>query len=149
MKIAIYQGPGIALDVAANIHTIGMQAERASRERARLLIAPEMILSGYNIGPAAIAERAEASDGPSAQAIAELARQHNIAILYGYPERENGNIYNAVQLIDRASVRVRYRPDIRDLRWRSPARAPWLHGPGLECGRDFTRVCGRSFECRP
>ena len=61
MKIAIYQGPGIALDVAANIQTIGMQAERAARARARLLIAPEMILSGYNIGPAAIAERAENS----------------------------------------------------------------------------------------
>jgi predicted amidohydrolase len=106
MKIAIYQGPGIPLDVAANIQTIGMQAERASRERARLLIAPEMILSGYNIGPAAIADRAEVCDGPSAQAIAELARQHNIAILYGYPERKDGNIYNAVQLIERDGSRL-------------------------------------------
>ena len=106
MKVAIYQGPGVPLDVAANIQTIGVQAGRAAGEAARLLIAPEMILSGYNIGPAAIAERAEACDGPSAQAIAELARQHNIAILYGYPEREDGNIYNAVQLIDSDGSRL-------------------------------------------
>lgn len=106
MKVAIYQGPGIPLDVAANIQAIGVQAARASRERARLLIAPEMILSGYNIGPAAIAERAEACNGASAKAIAELARQHNIAILYGYPEREDGKIYNAVQLIDRDGSRL-------------------------------------------
>ena len=48
MKIAIYQGPGIPLDVAANLDTLSLQAERAARESARLLIAPEMILSGYN-----------------------------------------------------------------------------------------------------
>ena len=106
MKIAIYQGPGKPLDVAANIQTIGLQAKRASGEAARLLIAPEMILSGYNIGPAAIAERAEACDGASAQAIAELARQHNIAILYGYPERADGKIYNSVQLIDSDGSRL-------------------------------------------
>jgi predicted amidohydrolase len=106
MKIALYQGPGTPLDVAANIETLGRQAERASAEAARLLIAPEMILSGYNIGPAAIAERAEARDGASAQAIAELARRHDIAILYGYPERAHGNIYNSVQLIDRDGSRL-------------------------------------------
>jgi predicted amidohydrolase len=106
MKIAIYQGPGIALDVAANLQTLALQAERAAREAARLLIAPEMILSGYNIGPQAIAERAEASDGASAQAIADIAQRHSIAILYGYPERADGHIYNAVQLIERDGKRL-------------------------------------------
>ncbi len=101
MKIAIYQGPGIPLDVAANLETLSLQAERAAGQSARLLIAPEMILSGYNIGPQAISERAEASDGASAQAIADIARRHGIAILYGYPERADGHIYNAVQLIER------------------------------------------------
>ena len=56
--------------------------------------------------PLAIAERAEARDGASAQAIAELARRHDIAILYGYPERAHGNIYNSVQLIDRDGSRL-------------------------------------------
>ena len=62
-----------------------------------MLIAPEMILSGYNIGPQAISERAEASDGASAQAIADIARRHDIAILYGYPERADDHTYNSVQ----------------------------------------------------
>ena len=106
MKIAIYQGPGTALDVAANLETLSLQAERAARESARLLIAPEMILSGYNIGSQAIAELAEASDGASAQAIADIARHHGIAILYGYPERADGHIYNSVQLIERDGERL-------------------------------------------
>ena len=106
MKVAVYQGPGIPLDVAANIETLSVQAERAAHESARLLIAPEMILSGYNIGPQAISERAEASDGASAQAIADIARRHGIAILYGYPERAAGHIYNSVQLIERDGKRL-------------------------------------------
>ena len=105
MKIAIYQGPGVSLDVAANLDTLSLQAERAADESARLLIAPEMILSGYNIGPQAIAERAEARDGASAQAVADIAQRHGIAILYGYPERDDGHVYNSVQLIERDGER--------------------------------------------
>jgi predicted amidohydrolase len=106
MKVAICQLPGTPLNVAANIASLAQQAESAAAEGARLLITPEMILSGYNIGPEAIAERAEAADGVSARAVAELARLHRIAILYGYPERDGEKIYNAVQLIDRDGSRL-------------------------------------------
>lgn len=106
MKIAVYQLPGTPLDVAANIASLARQAEAAAEQGARLLIAPEMILSGYDIGAQAIAERAEAADGASARAIAELARVHQLAILYGYPERDGEKIYNAVQLIDRDGSRL-------------------------------------------
>jgi predicted amidohydrolase len=99
MKIAVYQGPGTPLDVGANIATLARQAELAAAESARLLIAPEMILSGYNIGPQAIAERAEANDGSSAQALAEIARQNSIGIVYGYPERCGDHVYNSAQLL--------------------------------------------------
>ena len=106
MKIALYQGPGVPLDVAANLATLARQAETAAAHGARLLIAPEMFLSGYNIGPQAIAERAESVDGDSAAAVAGLAQQQAIAILYGYPERADGRIYNSVQLIDRDGRRL-------------------------------------------
>jgi 5-aminopentanamidase len=99
MKIAVYQGPGTPLDVAANIETLARQAELAAQQSAQLLIAPEMILSGYNIGPAAIADHAEASDGSSAQALAEIAKRNSIGILYGYPERCGNQVYNAAQLL--------------------------------------------------
>ena len=38
MKVAIYQGPGVPLDVAANIQTIGVQAGRAAGEAARWML---------------------------------------------------------------------------------------------------------------
>ncbi len=106
MKVSVYQGPGAAGDVAANLATIAAQAERAADAGARLLIVPEMFLSGYNIGAAAIAERAEAADGAVAASIAEIAARHALAILYGYPERAGDAVYNATQLIDRDGARL-------------------------------------------
>lgn len=106
MKIGVYQGPGAPGDVVANLATIAAQAERAAHDGARLLIVPEMFLSGYNIGPAAIAERAQSADGDAAAAVADVAARNGLAILYGYPERVGDAIYNAAQLVDRDGARL-------------------------------------------
>lgn len=107
MRIALYQCPPLPLDIAANLQRLARQAELAAAAGAQLLVCPEMFLSGYNIGAQAVANLAEAPDGPSAQRIAALARQHNLAILYGYPERApDGQLFNAVQLIDRHGQRL-------------------------------------------
>lgn len=108
MKIAIYQGPisSVEASVAENLVQIAAAIEQAAAKQVRLLILPEMILSGYNIGPQAISERAEAADGAAAQQLAQLANKHDLAILYGYPERADGKIYNSAQLIDRDGQRL-------------------------------------------
>jgi predicted amidohydrolase len=50
---------------------------------------------------------AEVYNGESAQQIARIAKTTGIAILYGYPERTgDGQIYNAVQLIDANGERL-------------------------------------------
>ena len=43
-------------------------------------------LSGYNIGPSAVRRLAEPHDGAPAQAVTQIARDFEVAILYGYPE---------------------------------------------------------------
>lgn len=106
LGVAIYQWPGVAGDVGANIAELERQAAAAAAAGADLMIAPEMILSGYNIGADSIAERAEAVDGPSARALGEIARHNDIALLYGYPERDGDRVYNAVQLLDRGGRSV-------------------------------------------
>lgn len=99
MRIALYQCPPLPLDVAGNLQRLAQLAKKATD--VELLVVPEMFLTGYNIGAQAVSDLAQAQDGPAAQAIAELAQASGLAILYGYPERaEDGQIYNAVQLID-------------------------------------------------
>jgi predicted amidohydrolase len=66
-----------------------------------------MYLSGYNIGLEAVGSLAQAADGDWAGQLAGIAREHGIALLYGYPERDaEGNIFNSVQLIDAQGQRL-------------------------------------------
>eukprot|EP01132_Coremiostelium_polycephalum_P013857 gene13857-16856_t len=86
----------------ARLHQLAQEATDAD-----LLVLPEMFLTGYNIGVEAVGALAETQDGPSAQSIAALAKNSGVAILYGYPERgADGQIYNAVQLIDANGQRL-------------------------------------------
>ncbi|KAF1028604.1 MAG: (R)-stereoselective amidase [Pseudomonas sp.] len=105
MRVALYQCPPLPLDVAGNLKRLQCIAQEASG--ADLLVLPEMFLTGYNIGAEAVGALAEAQDGPSAQAIAALAKHARVAILYGYPERSaDGRVFNAVQLIDANGQRL-------------------------------------------
>ncbi|WP_010167394.1 carbon-nitrogen hydrolase family protein [Pseudomonas sp. PAMC 25886] len=105
MRVALYQCPPLPLDVAGNLKRLHQLAQEATD--ADLLVLPEMFLTGYNIGLEAVGALAEAQDGPSAQSIAALAKNSGVAILYGYPERgADGQIYNAVQLIDANGQRL-------------------------------------------
>ncbi|PWB31322.1 carbon-nitrogen hydrolase [Pseudomonas sp. SDI] len=101
MRIALYQGSPLPLDVPGNLERLHQQAQVAAARGAELLVCPEMFLTGYNIGSAAVARLAEAEDGPSALAVVEIAQSNRIAIVYGYPElADDGQVYNSVQLID-------------------------------------------------
>ncbi|KTC63008.1 carbon-nitrogen hydrolase [Pseudomonas fluorescens ABAC62] len=105
MRVALYQCAPLPLEVASNLKRLRQLAHEATD--ADVLVLPEMFLTGYNIGAEAVGALAEAQDGDSAQTIADIAQSTGLAILYGYPERaEDGQIYNAVQLIDAHGQRV-------------------------------------------
>lgn len=107
MRIALYQCPPQPLDPDANLERLHQRAAEAARHGARLLITPEMFLSGYDIGLEAVQRLAQPADGDWAARIAGIAREHGIAVLYGYPERDDaGALYNAVQLIDARGERL-------------------------------------------
>src|SRR4051795_11955326 len=128
MRIAVFQGPEEAGAPARNLERLEQAARRAAASGSRLLIAPEMFLTGYDIGPAVVARLAEPVDGPSATAAAEIARRAGVALLYGYPERgADGRVYNSALLLDRAGGRLARPPSSRAAaraRARRPTRRP-------------------------
>lgn len=105
MKIALWQCEQRPGDVAGNLARLGRAAREAATAGAALLVAPEMVLTGYAIEHDALQALAEAADGPSARAVAGLARAAGIAIAWGFPERAaDGRTYNAVQFVDAAGT---------------------------------------------
>lgn len=100
MKIAICQTEGTHEGVGANLDFLADTAARAARQGARLLILPEMFLTGYHIGCERVNRLAELPDGTSAHRIDTIAHYAGIAILYGYPERAGSEVFNAARLVD-------------------------------------------------
>lgn len=100
MQISIYQGPEESLSVDEHLTIMNQQAEAASGSGSDLLIFPEMFLTGYNIGAERTRELAQSTDGSALQRAAQIAATASIAILFGFPERDDNNVYNAAVLID-------------------------------------------------
>lgn len=106
MRIAIFQGPERPGNITHNLERLATTARAAAERGARLLILPEMFLTGYHIGREATRRLAETVDGPAAERAAAIARETGVALLYGYPERAGEAVYNAAQLIDRDGRRL-------------------------------------------
>ena len=105
MRTALLQSSGRPGSVAENLKVLDTAAGRAAAAGAGLLIAPEMFLTGYAIGDD-IGRLAEPADGACADAVAELASRHGLAVLYGFPERDGGTVFNSAQLISADGTRL-------------------------------------------
>jgi len=111
MRTALLQSSGRPGSVGENLKVLDAAAGRAAAAGAVLLAGPEMFLTGYAIGDD-IGRLAEPADGDSADAIADIASRHGLAIVYGYPEREGetegtgGTVFNSAQLISAEGDRL-------------------------------------------
>lgn len=105
MRTALLQSSGRPGSVVENLRVLDEAAGRAAAAGAGLLVAPEMFLTGYAIGDD-IAHLAEPADGDSADAIAEIATRHGVAVAYGYPERAGDAVFNSAQLISADGTRL-------------------------------------------
>ncbi|MEU3857288.1 carbon-nitrogen hydrolase family protein [Streptomyces sp. NPDC028722] len=105
MRTALLQGSGRPGSIVENLKVLDEAAGRAAAAGAGLLAAPEMFLTGYAIGDD-IARLAEPADGDSADAVAEIASRHGLALAYGYPERDGDTVYNSAQLISADGTRL-------------------------------------------
>lgn len=105
MRTALLQSSGRPGRVVENLKVLDEAAGRAADAGAGLLVAPEMFLTGYAIG-SDVPVLAEPADGDSADAIADIAVRHGLAIVYGYPERDGEQVYNSAQLISVDGTRL-------------------------------------------
>ncbi|GAA5034925.1 carbon-nitrogen hydrolase family protein [Streptomyces siamensis] len=105
MRTALLQSSGRPGSVVENLKVLDEAAGRAAAAGAGLLATPEMFLTGYAIGDD-VARLAEPADGDSADAIAEIATRHGVAVAYGYPERDGERVFNSAQLISADGTRL-------------------------------------------
>ncbi|GHC84013.1 carbon-nitrogen hydrolase family protein [Streptomyces violaceochromogenes] len=105
MRTALLQSSGRPGSTVENLKVLDEAVGRAAAAGAGLLVTPEMFLTGYAIGDA-IGRLAEPADGECADAIAEIATNHGLAIAYAYPERDGDAVFNSAQLISADGTRL-------------------------------------------
>ncbi|MFJ8604142.1 carbon-nitrogen hydrolase family protein [Streptomyces shenzhenensis] len=105
MRTALLQSSGRPGSVVENFKVLDAAAARAAAAGAALLATPEMFLTGYAIGEG-IGRLAEPADGDWADAVADIAVRHGLAIVYGYPERTDAAVHNSAQLISADGTRL-------------------------------------------
>jgi predicted amidohydrolase len=99
-RVAAWQcRPGLR-DVAGNLRRLDAICASAAERRAEVLVTPEMFTSGYGLTLDQVSRLAEKPGGPTDTAVAQIARRHGLAIVYGHPEYAAGERpYNAAALV--------------------------------------------------
>ncbi len=93
---------------AANCSTLRRVAKQAAGEGCDAVVFPEMADTGYDMKTAV--EKASTWKSGPLQLLQELASQLGIWIVCGLSEREEGDVYNAVAVVDRTGrLSARYR----------------------------------------
>jgi len=99
-RVAAWQCLPGPRDVAGNLRRLDAICASAAAQQAEVLVTPEMFTSGYAITAAGVLRLAEDPGGPTEAAVAQIARRHRLAIVYGHPERApGGRAYNAATMI--------------------------------------------------
>jgi len=96
VKIALAQISCKVGDKASNISKMASYITKARKQKADLIVFPELSLTGYTVRDRTY-ELAETIPGPSTQKIEKLAKQNNMHIIYGMMEKSakaNGVVYN-------------------------------------------------------
>ena len=70
-----------------------------------IVICPELFLSGYG-SLEKINAYSENSEGNYAKEISALAKKSNTAIIYGYPEKDDHQLFNSAQLFDSEGISI-------------------------------------------
>lgn len=96
LKLAVGQSPSELEGITARVDWLASHLPDVAARGADILLLPELFASGYYIGNK-VSERAETATGPTARAIAAMAKKYGVAIHYGFPELDGDNLYNSAQ----------------------------------------------------
>ncbi|MGO9409353.1 MAG: carbon-nitrogen hydrolase family protein [Spirochaetia bacterium] len=86
-------------DLPRNTSLMAEMAAEAARMRARVVVFPELCLSGY-CSPSEAARLAVSAGGPEISRLHAVARQTGVALCFGFPERAPDGLSNSMVFLD-------------------------------------------------
>lgn len=109
MKVASVQFTAEAFRPSENRHRLEARIAEAADRGAKLVVVPELAVSGYVLDKARLADVAEEVAGPTLQSWTALARQRGVLIGGGFCERSEGKLFNSAMLVGPDGLILHYR----------------------------------------
>ena len=106
--VAAIQLPATVESIDGRLREIEARMRLASAQGARLLVLPELSLTGYEFGPRAIT-RAEPVPGPIVTTLAELARTCDVIAVAGVMERSGSDCFDTLVVVGPDGYLGKYR----------------------------------------
>lgn len=107
LKVAVVQMSSFQGDFLKNREVIHKYAAEASRQKAEILITPELSNVGYNLS---LLNKLRYNSGDEISYYSDLARKYNIALAVGMLEKEEDVLFNSLIVIDReGNILSKYR----------------------------------------
>lgn len=95
-------------DVAANLARIEQAMKDAAGKGASLLVTPELGLPGYGAGHV-LGDLAEPADGPLVKRLQAISMETGAAVIAGFAERADADVFNSAVYVDGQAPPVVYR----------------------------------------
>jgi N-carbamoylputrescine amidase len=109
LAIGLAQVTGDPYAPQSNLKLTVSAAEQLFDRGARLVVLPELVVSGYDADRERLLDVAEPIDGPAVGAWTELARRRDGWVVGGLCERDGDALFNTAVLVGPDGVRVHYR----------------------------------------
>lgn len=99
LKIALLQIDSNQKDLEGNLKKIISRIEGAAKDKANLMIACELCLSGFLFSREEYMEIAQTIPGPATESVGAVAKKANAYIVFGLPEKDGCDIYNSIAIM--------------------------------------------------
>ncbi len=107
--VSAVQFGAVAGDPDANRLAIAAAIRAEAAAGAKLIVLPELAVSGYHLDEPALRAAAEPAEGPTAALLRGLAAETDATLVCGFCEKEAGRIYNSAMLVTPAGALTLYR----------------------------------------
>ncbi len=109
-RVAAVQMQPELLDVRSNLARILDHTRQAAAREARLIVFPEIALSGYVVTPDEADALAQPIPGPATQAVTQACDEDDVHVVMGLLERDvDGTLFNTAVLLGPKGLLARYR----------------------------------------
>ena len=109
LAIGLAQVTGDPYEPARNLELTLNAAEQLFDRGARLVVLPELVVSGYSADRGRLLHVAEPVDGPAVAAWTELARRRDGWVAGGFCERDGDSLFNSAVLVGPDGPLLHYR----------------------------------------